>query len=114
MNHTLLLRTAKRWNIPRALAEAVIARDRNCVYCRRAFEEPHGQRTGWPSWEHIVNDVSVITEPNIVLCCLGCNASKGTKTLETWLTSRYCFEREINDRSMAPVAREALAKTQSP
>ena len=113
MNHDLLIRTARRWNIPRALAEAALARDQQCVYCRRPFEDLGGQKSGWPSWEHIVNDVTVVIEENIVLCCLGCNASKGVKSLEKWLQSKYCSEREITARSMASVAQTSFAKVVS-
>ena len=110
MNHDLLIRTAKRWNIPRALAEAALERDQQCVYCRRPFEDLDGRNSGWPSWKHIVNDVTVVTEENIVLCCLGCNASKGVKSLEKWLESKYCSERGITALSMASIAQTSLAK----
>jgi hypothetical protein len=110
MNHALLIQTAKRWRIPREVAEAALARDHQCVYCRRPFEDLDGRKSGWPSWEHIVNDIAIATEENIVLCCLGCNASKGVKSLNKWLESKYCSERGISARSMAPVAQKCLAK----
>ena len=110
MNQALLIQTAKRWNIPREVAEAALARDQQCVYCRRPFEELDGRRSGWPSWEHIVNDIAVVTEENIVLCCLGCNASKGVKSLDKWLESKYCYEHGINALSMASVAKKCLAR----
>ena len=113
MNHDLLIRTAKRWNTPRALAEATLARDRHCVYYHRPFEDLDGRKSGWPSWEHIVNDITVVTEENIVLCCLGCNASKGVKSLEKWLESKYCSERGITALSLGSIARKSVAKVVS-
>ena len=85
MNHTLLVRTAARWKIPRDLAMAVISRDEHCIYCRRVFEGSLRPRAVRPSWEHIVNDGSLVNAENIALSCVGCNASKGTKPLEKWL-----------------------------
>lgn len=105
----LLLRTAARWKIPRELALAVIARDVRCIYCNREFGEPQGPRVACPSWEHIVNDESIVTVENIALCCVGCNASKGTKPLGLWLSSKYCSDRSINKQSIAAIAAAALA-----
>ena len=44
-----------------------------------------------------------------LICCIGCNASKGTRALATWLKSRYCLSRGITERSVAPVVQAALA-----
>ncbi len=107
MTNSLLVRTAARWNIRKELAEEVIARDLRGIYCNRYFD-PAGPRAGIPSWEHIVNDVSIVTASNIALCCVGCNASKGQKTLEKWLESTYCEQRGITRSSIAPVAAKAL------
>lgn len=108
MNHALLLRTAARWKIPRELAMSVITRDDCCIYCRREFEAPSGPRSGCPSWEHIINDESLVSTSNIALCCVGCNSSKGTKSLANWLNSSYCRERGIASQSMAAIALSAL------
>lgn len=110
MNHTLLIRTAARWGIPRELALAVLARDLRCIYCNRDFErEVSGPRVGLPSWEHIVNDESIVNPENIALCCIGCNSSKGTKALGEWLESKYCQTRGISLNSIAPVAAGSLS-----
>ena len=70
-----------RWNIPNWLEREVIARDRSCVYCGVEFTEQSASRRYRPSWEHIINDARIITRENIARCCIGCNASKGTKNL---------------------------------
>lgn len=106
----LLIRTASRWKIPRELALAVLARDIRCIYCGREFVAPQGPRAACPSWEHIVNDLAIVTPENIALCCVGCNASKGTKALSGWLESKYCTTRGIGEQSMAPVALAALRR----
>jgi hypothetical protein len=105
----LLVRIAKKWSIRRDVALEVIRRDLNCVYCRRDFHvDLSGPRAGLPTWEHIVNDLSLVSSSNIALCCWGCNASKGRKTLEEWLQSRYCQARGISSSSIAFVAANAL------
>lgn len=97
-----------RWNIPGWLEREVRERDRACVYCGTLFATTTARRFQ-PSWEHIVNDASIVTRENIALCCIGCNASKGTKTLAAWLQSPYCQVRGISQRSMGPIAQAALA-----
>ena len=104
----LLLRTAAKWKIPRELALLVIARDRRCIYCSREFGEPQAPRAARPSWEHIVNDESIVNLSNIALCCVGCNASKGTKPLSHWLKTNYCSERSITSQSISEVALSSL------
>lgn len=97
-----------RWSIPAELEAQVRARDTECIYCRVSFHMATEQRGRRPSWEHIVNDASIVNQANIALCCISCNASKGAKTLQSWLTSKYCQRRRISEESIAPVARAAL------
>jgi hypothetical protein len=115
MNHAQLVRTAARWRIPRDLALVVLARDLCCIYCGRDFEtELSNPRAGLPSWEHIINDESIVTIENIALCCIGCNASKGTRTLGDWLQSKYCQTRGIGPNTIATVAARLLSNVAIP
>lgn len=100
---------ANRWNIPAWLETEVRARDKACVYCRTTFTHPSPSRRSQLSWEHIVNDLKIVTRENIVLCCIGCNASKGQKPLAVWMESDYCKRYGITRNSVAPVVRQALA-----
>ena len=97
-----------QWRIPRDLASVVTTRDRVCIYCANPFAPigPKGNRRA--SWEHIINDVNLITFENIAVCCMGCNASKGTKDLRAWLRTTYCIKNSINENKLAPVALAAL------
>ena len=97
-----------RWNIPAWLEAEVLARDKDCVYCAWTFDVIATERGKVASWEHIVNDVNIVTRENIVLCCVSCNASKGGKSLAKWLQSAYCQSRGITIDSIAQVARRAL------
>ena len=65
-----------------------------------------------PTWEHIINDAKIITRENIVLCCRGCNASKGQKQLSVWLQSKYCKERGIAPDTVAPIIKQAIENGQ--
>ena len=73
------------------------------MYCGVAFGAKNR-----PSWEHIVNDETIITRENIALCCRACNSSKGVKLLPVWLESDYCKQRGINRGTVAKVVRQAL------
>jgi 5-methylcytosine-specific restriction endonuclease McrA len=73
-----------RWGIPGWLEDEVIARDKNCVYCGVKMLEkipPGDCRRMVGTWEHIINDASIVTRENIARCCSACNSSKGTKAL---------------------------------
>jgi 5-methylcytosine-specific restriction endonuclease McrA len=97
------------WNIPDWLEHEVMQRDRRCIYCGVDFAVLTGSRRDRPSWEHIINDARIVTPENIARCCIGCNASKGTKTVAAWLQAEYCHTRGITAASVAPVVRSALA-----
>ena len=96
------------WNIPEELEKEIIERDKVCVYCGVEFGSSKKSRKTQASWEHIINDAKIMTRENIARCCVGCNASKGTKRLSDWINSRYCKEKGINKDSVAQVVRDAL------
>lgn len=100
---------ANRWGIPKWLEDEVRKRDRVCIYCRRPFANQPPREAA--SWEHIVNDASIVTRDNIALCCRGCNASKGQKALSEWLQGPYCQKHGIAEATLAPVAQEALKRS---
>ena len=100
---------SNRWNIPAWLEAEVRERDRSCVYCRAPFNSSTLPRSA-PSWEHIINDASIITRQNIALCCRGCNASKGQKSLAVWLETTYCKVRGITRETVAPSVQKALSR----
>jgi len=62
------------------------------------------------TWEHIINEVRIITRENIARCCASCNASKGAKQLSVWLESAYCKNRGITKDLVADVVRRYLAE----
>jgi hypothetical protein len=93
-----------RWNIPDWLEREVLERDRCCIYCGVDFMLQSGRQRDKPSWEHIINDARIATRENIARCCVGCNASKGAKTLVEWLDSKYCRTRDITGESVASIA----------
>lgn len=96
-----------RWGIPRNVEEAVLARDTVCVYCGIEFGTEGRTRK---SWEHIINDINIATLQNIALCCVGCNASKGTKLLRNWIDSPNARRRGVSPSSLSQVVRDALIR----
>jgi 5-methylcytosine-specific restriction endonuclease McrA len=100
-----------RWGIPAWLEEEVRERDRFCVYCGVAMVDsvPSGEsRRNVASWEHIINDASIVNRQNIALCCTACNASKGAKDLAEWMESEYCRRHGITPESVTDVIKAAL------
>jgi hypothetical protein len=100
-----------RWDIYDWLEAEVKARDKSCVYCGvRLIEQMprRGPRKAVATWEHIINDKSIITRENIARCCVACNSSKGTKKLSDWIQLSYCKKRGISKDTVAEVVKEAL------
>ncbi len=100
-----------RWGIPYWLEEEVKARDKECVYCGVQMIEKinqNGSRRTLATWEHIINDASIVTPTNIARCCSACNSSKGTKDLVDWMQSDYCKNHGVREDTVAEVVKEAL------
>jgi hypothetical protein len=100
-----------QWNIPDWLEAEVRERDRYCVYCGIEMIESmplHAPRKTVATWEHIINDETIITRENIARCCVACNSSKGTKKLSDWMQSSYCNNRGIKKNTVAQIVKNAL------
>lgn len=103
---------ANRWGIPKNVEELVKQRDLICVYCGTQFTIPGISYKSRPTWEHIINDIRINGPENIALCCGSCNASKGSKQLEDWLSSKYCITKGITINTVSSVVREYLVRKQ--
>ena len=106
-----------RWGIPAWLEEKVKARDKVCVYCGVQMIErmpQGGSRRTVATWEHIINDASIVTPENIARCCAACNSSKGTKDLADWLKSNYCEKLGINKDTVTEVVKKAINTKSEP
>lgn len=77
----------------------MLEREHVCIYCRETFEplSPAAR----PGWEHIINDLAIISPENIARCCVSCNSSKGNRPLAVWLDSAYCKSRAITRQKVA-------------
>jgi hypothetical protein len=101
------------WNIPDWMERQILERDLLCIYCRVDFAQASSKKER-PTWEHIVNDVRIVTLANIARCCTSCNASKGAKELAQWLGSNYCKKKGITPDRVAQVVRDALLSPPQP
>ncbi len=73
-----------------------------------------GRRRNVATWEHIINDASIVSRENIARCCAACNSSKGSKKLSDWIQSGYCKKRGINKDTVEEVVKEALRGCEVP
>ena len=99
------------WGIPEWLEREVRERDKRCVYCGIQMVDqmpPRGPRKAAATWEHVINDQSIVTRENIAHCCAACNSSKGTKKLSDWIQSNYCMKHGISKDTVAEVVKAAL------
>ena len=99
------------WNIPKILEEEIRAGDKACAYCGVSIIKSASRgesRKAVATWEHIINDATIVTRENIALCCASCNSSKDTKMLFDWIHSDYCKRNGISEHTVAPIVRQAL------
>ena len=100
-----------KWGIPDWLEMEVRVRDVSCVYCGVKMLEKAIKgvpRKTVATWEHILNDASIVTRENIALCCASCNSSKGAKLLSDWIQSPFCKKKGIDAGTVADIVKEAL------
>ncbi|QNR25146.1 HNH endonuclease [Croceimicrobium hydrocarbonivorans] len=103
---------ANRWKIPKDVEELVKKRDTKCIYCGVLFSSENNSRKDSPSWEHIINDIRINDTDNIARCCISCNSSKGSKSIQDWLRSDYCRKKGINSHTVSAVVNLVLKKAQ--
>ena len=99
------------WNISKLLEEEIRARDKACVYCGVSMTKSASRgesRKAAATWEHIINDATIVTRENIALCCASCNSSKGTKMLSDLMHSDYCKRNGISEHTVAPIVGRAM------
>jgi len=115
MMQSYLGKDGKRHTISPTVLEKIKTRDKLCVYCHKELKELPGA-SGTPSdkatIEHM-DDNSIITseEWNVTMCCGSCNSSRGKKELPEWFKSKYCIDRDINEKKVAEVVKEYLVRT---
>jgi hypothetical protein len=97
---------SNRWGISKGVEELVKKRDLSCVYCGISFTNSVANHKTRPTWEHIINDITINGPENIALCCGSCNATKGTKPLADWLNSYYCVTKGITMDNVAQVIKK--------
>lgn len=97
--------------------EELRARDKTCVYCRKVMKThaeikaAKGKRADEATIEHLnfagpfyVRDG--LRREDLVICCRGCNSSRGERRLLDWFKLDYCASRNINEDTVAePVTR---------
>lgn len=99
---------ANRWGIPKEVENFVIERDKKCVYCGVEFSTSENNRKNKKSWEHIINDIKLNGADNITLCCVSCNASKGNKSLNDWISGNYCKKKQITFDSVSSIIKNSI------
>lgn len=88
----------------------IFKRDKFCVYCHKKMTEhtANKKRTDWWTIEHL-NYLPPWNNPStVVICCWGCNSSRGNKKISDWFESEYCLKRNIGIESVPPYVRKYI------
>jgi hypothetical protein len=112
---------SKEYGISREDEAEPGARDRACVHCWKVMKSyaeiqaGRGTVADQASIEHLNFDGPFyvrdgLRKEDIVMCCRGCNSSRGEKKLLEWFRSDYCVSRKINEETVAQVVKEYLRR----
>jgi hypothetical protein len=110
---------ANQFGISRQDEESIRARDKACVYCRKAMRTTKELKSGIgkvgdrASIEHLnfcgpfyIKDGLRLDD--IVICCGSCNSSRRDRRLWDWFRFDYCVKRNINVDTVADPVRKYL------
>jgi len=95
-----------RTHISEDVMNAVIERDKKCVYCENEFGSTRGKMA---TWEHINGKTKDVEEWNITLCCGSCNSSRGNKELKYWFKTAP-RGKTINKENLPKVIKDYIDK----
>src|SRR5262249_43554216 len=107
---------ANKFGIPQEVESRLRRKFKVCAYCRREMQEYAGVR-GCPSDKATIEHLNRngpfywskgLREEDLVICCGGCNSSRGTKRLADWFRSRYCRDKGIRSTTVAVKVRQYL------
>ncbi len=92
---------ANKYGLSEKELDTIRKRDTTCVYCHKKMTDPKsgGPRSDWATIEHYLPPWS--DHLTVTICCFGCNASRGPKTLLEWFKTSYCLEKNINEKTVA-------------
>jgi len=107
---------ANKFGIPQEVESRLRRKFKVCAYCRRAMQEYAGVM-GCPrdkaTVEHLNRNGPFywsrgLQEKELVICCGGCNSSRGKKRLADWFLSSYCLHNGISATTVADEVRQYL------
>ena len=108
------------FGIPPEIEDAIRARDKRCVYCRKrmtAYPHIRGAPTANAATiEHLAGlplyplryEQTGFDTGSIAICCGSCNSSRGGFPITDWFETAYCLERGINAHTVAPVVQRFI------
>ncbi len=98
------------YGLPGDALDLIFKRDEVCVYCKKNMADHHANnpRADWYTIEHL-NYLPPWSNPaTVVMCCWGCNSSRGNKKLEDWFMTDYCLTRNIALNTVTETVREYI------
>jgi hypothetical protein len=109
------------FGIPRGDEEELRARDKTCVYCQKVMKtcaeikSAAGEFADQATIEHLNFDGPFyvrdgLKKDDLVICCRGCNSSRGTLRLSDWFKSEYCLTRNISETTVAEPVKKYLSR----
>ncbi len=106
-----LLNRAKIYGLPEEKLREILLRDKNCIFCGIKMKT-HVSSIGTPrdkkTIEHFSNKAEWGEAVDVGICCGSCNSSKSNKKIFDWFKTKYCLERNINERTVAEPVKDYI------
>ena len=108
-----LIKRARIYGLSEKKLRKIIVRDKTCLYCHKKMKR-YVSTIGTPSdkatIEHFSNKAQPGESVNVGMCCGSCNSSRSDSGLSKWFKSKYCIERDINEKTIAKPVRDYFNK----
>ena len=109
---------ANQYGIPDEIEKRIRARDKDCVYCAKPMIKftSKGNRKDMATIEHLDEKPPFywkdgLREFGLAICCQSCNSSRLDKPLLIWFKSKYCKNKNINEKTVAESVKQFIKIT---
>lgn len=104
-----------RFGVPEEVLRRIRERDVNCVYCNKKMIYPYTRENSADSAtiEHFKEKGPFywrdgLKEEDLAICCGSCNSRRGIMGLTDWFRTKYCVDKNINEKTVAEPVKKYL------
>lgn len=109
-----LIKRAKSYGISEEVLRKILKRDKVCIYCGIKMKA-HVSSIGTPKDKKTIEHFNekyeyAANEDGVGICCGSCNSSRSDNKLSVWFKTKYCLDRNINQKTVAKPIKDYIKK----